>query len=77
MPPSTPTISTTSSSPSIRFSDFTAHQLRVARLQAAIIANEIAAIELGLRAGLVSPECAIGHLIEIGAGNFLQWESSQ
>jgi hypothetical protein len=59
------------------FSDFTRRQLRIAWLRAAIVKNEIAAMGVALKAGLVSPEHAISHLIEIGAGGLLTWESSQ
>jgi hypothetical protein len=69
-----PANSTTSSS---AFHDFTGHQLRVARLRAAIIQNEIAAMGIALKAGLVSPENAIAHLVEIGAGDLLVWKSSR
>ncbi len=71
---STPATSTTVSS---SFSDFTKRQLRIAWLHASIIKNEIASMSVALKAGLVSPEAAIGHLIEIGAGGLLTWESSQ
>lgn len=63
-------------SPSSTFADFTGRQLRVARLRAAIIANEITAMEIGLQAGLVSPEAAVAHLIQIGAAGLLRWRSS-
>jgi hypothetical protein len=72
---STPVISTVSSS-SNTFHDFTGRQLHVARLRAAIIQNEITAMGIALKAGLVSPQNAIDHLIEIGAGGLLTWESS-
>jgi hypothetical protein len=65
--------STTSSS---AFTDFTGRQLRIAFLRTAIIKNEIAAMGVALKAGLIDPENAIDHLIEIGAGGLLTWESS-
>ena len=68
-----PATLTTSSS---TFHDFTGHQLRIAFLRASIIKNEIAAMSVALKAGLVSPENAIDHLVEIGAGGLLTWESS-
>ena len=72
---STPAISTTTLSST--FHDFTVRQLRVAFLRAGIIKNEIAAMGIALKAGLIDPENAISHLIEIGAGGLLTWESSQ
>ena len=68
-----PATLTTSSS---TFHDFTGHQLRIAFLRAGIIKNEIAAMGIALKAGLIDPENAIAHLIEIGAGGLLTWESS-
>jgi hypothetical protein len=70
---STPGTSTISSS---AFSDFTGRQLRIALLRTEIIKNEITAMATALDAGLVTPECAISHLIEVGAGDLLTWESS-
>ena len=67
-----PNSTTTSSA----FYDFTGRQLRVPFLRAAIIKNEIAATAIGLKAGLIDAENAIDHLIEIGAGGLLTWESS-
>jgi hypothetical protein len=68
-----PNSTTTSSA----FYDFTGRQLRVPFLRAAIIKNEIAATAIGLKAGLIDPENTIAHLVEIGAGGLLTWESSQ
>jgi len=31
---------------------------------------------IALKAGLIDPENAIDHLVEIGAGGLLTWESS-
>jgi hypothetical protein len=70
---STPGASTISSS---AFSDFTGRQLRVALLRTEIIKNEITAMVIALKAGLIDAENAIDHLIEIGAGGLLTWESS-
>jgi len=61
-------VSATSSSSA--FYDFTGLQIRVALLRTEIIKN------VALKGGLISPEIAIGHVIEIGAGNLLQWGSS-
>jgi hypothetical protein len=72
---STPATSGTSSSSG--FSDFTKRQLRIAWLRAAIIKNEISAMGIAVKAGLVDPENAIAHLVDIGAGDLLTWESSQ
>jgi hypothetical protein len=69
-----PTNSTTTSS---AFYDFTGCQLRIAFLRASIVKNEIAAMGVALKAGLIDPENAISHLIEIGAGGLLTtWRSS-
>jgi hypothetical protein len=67
-----PNSTTTSSA----FYDFTGRQLRIAFLRASIIKNEIAAMGIALKGGLVSPENAIDHLIEIGGGALLTWGSS-
>jgi hypothetical protein len=67
-------VSATSSSSA--FYDFTGLQIRVALLRTEIIKNEISAMDVALKGGLISPEIAIGHVIEIGAGNLLQWGSS-
>jgi hypothetical protein len=54
------------------FSDFTGRQFRIAFLRAEIIKNEIASMSVALKAGLVSPENAIAHICEIGAGSLLE-----
>ncbi len=69
-------LASTPTSTSSAFYDFTGRQLRVAFLRAAIIKNEVAAMGAALKAGLIDPENAIGHLVEIGAGELLQWRSS-
>ena len=69
-------IPATSATSSNTFHGFTERQLRIAFLRASIIKNEIAAMSVALKAGLVSPENAIDHLVEIGAGGLLTWESS-
>jgi hypothetical protein len=66
-----------SSSLSSAFSDFTGRQLRVALLRTRIIGNEIATMGVALKAGLVSPENAIAHLVDVGASGLLTWESSR
>jgi hypothetical protein len=58
------------------FHEFTVRQMRLAFVRAKIIENEIAAIGIGLKAGLISPENAIAHVCEIGAGDLLTWASS-
>jgi hypothetical protein len=64
-----------STSPSSTFYEFTVRQMRVAFVRAKIIQNEIAAAGVALKAGLISPENAIAHVCEIGAGDLLQWEN--
>lgn len=69
-------VSASTITPSSTFTDFTGRQLHVAQLRAAIIANEITAMGAALKAGLVDPENALAHLVEIGADRLLVWESS-
>lgn len=53
--------------PSSGFVDFILHRLRVAELQAKIVANEIEAMATAMSAGMISAELALLHLHEAGA----------
>jgi hypothetical protein len=66
----------TTTAPSSAFCEFTMRQMRLAFVRAKIIQNEIAAVGTALKAGLISPENAIAHVCEIGAGDLLTWVSS-
>jgi hypothetical protein len=52
--------------PSSGFVDFILRRLRVAELQAKIVANEIATTATALSAGMITPEMAILILAETG-----------
>ncbi len=62
-------------SPSSAFTGFVLGRIRCADIRARILANEVTAMGVALKAGLIDPENAIAHLVEIGAGVLL--ESSQ
>jgi hypothetical protein len=59
------------------FAAFIVHRLRCARIKTRILDNELAATETALKGGLIDPESAVTHICEIGAGNLLEWGSSQ
>jgi hypothetical protein len=58
------------------FVDFTLKQLRVAFIRSRCLSNEIEIAGVELRAGLVSAEAALAHVIEAGGEAFLNWASS-
>jgi hypothetical protein len=68
---------TITTSISSAFTGFVLGRIRCDDINARILVNEISAMGIALKAGLVSPEAAVSHLVEIGAGNLLEWRSSQ
>ena len=59
------TAATTTSSTG--FADYLLLNLRCAKLRAALAVNEITAMGVALRAGLIDPDNALEHLADIGA----------
>ena len=55
-------MSTTSSG----FADHVLRELRCAKLRAALAVNEITAMGVALRAGLIDPDHAMEHLADVG-----------
>ena len=59
------------------FAGFVLHRIHCAKIKTRILGNELSAMETALKGGLIDPENTIAHLVEIGAGGLLTWESSQ
>jgi hypothetical protein len=58
------------------FADCLVRELRVASLRAKLMVNEIAAMGVALRGGLIDPTAALEHLAEVGALHLIDASSA-
>jgi hypothetical protein len=54
------------------FADHLVRELRVAHLRAKLVANEIAAMGVALRAGFIDPEVVLEHLHDVGVLHLIE-----